>query len=394
MTDILIAGYYGLNNIGDEAILSGMLHSLNKYIKDAKYSVITSNPAETARLNNITPVKQSFNEGVSRFAYNCLTRSELYNMFRQIDKCDLFILGGGSLLQDLRVYYLPFLLSMVYYAQKKGKKTAIYGIGAGPIDTLLGRRLCRKVLGSADLVTVRDPMSKNVLERCDLKNVIQTADPAFGLEINMDNIPSPTLSEGEENHERRIFSSTLYNWLQDSDRNHNRQVSSKDLDERRQSFSDIFSEICETHKSELLFIPTVKIDETGYVKIKEYMRTIDHVNVQKYTNNLKEVLFSLSRSDLLIGMRLHSLILATIIGVPFVPISYCGKVKSYLELVGLEDLYLDIDNFSKSAFREKLRANIGQVENDRNFYIKSIKDSSKGLREKAMLNAKLCAELL
>lgn len=394
MTNILIAGYYGLNNIGDEAILSGMICSLNKYIKDAKYSVITSNPAETARLHNITPVKQSFNEGVTKFAYNCLTRNELYNMFRQIDKCDLFILGGGSLLQDLRVYYLPFLLSMVYYAQRKGKKTAIYGIGAGPIDTLLGRRLCRKVLGSADLVTVRDPMSKNVLERCDLKNVIQTADPAFGLEINIDGIPSPSRSEGDENQERRIFSSTLYNWLQDSDRNHNRPVSSKDLEERRQAFSDIFSEISKTHNSALLFIPTVKIDETGYVKIKEYMRTIDNVSVQKYTNDLGKVLSSLSRSDLLIGMRLHSLILATIIGVPFVPISYCGKVKSYLEVVGLEDLYLDIDDFSKSAFREKLQANISQVENDRNFYIKSIKEASKVLKEKALLNAKLCSELL
>ena len=188
MTNILIAGYYGLNNIGDEAILSGMICSLNKYIDNAQFSVITNDPIETRKLHNVFPVKQSFKEGLQKFALNCVFKNELYNIFKQIDNCDIFILGGGSLLQDLRVYYLPFLLSMVYYAQKKGKRTVVYGIGAGPIDTQLGKKLCRKILGSADLVTVRDSMSKRVLDKCDIKNVAQTADPAFGIDIRKNDI--------------------------------------------------------------------------------------------------------------------------------------------------------------------------------------------------------------
>lgn len=394
MTNILIAGYYGLNNIGDEAILSGMMCSLNKYIDDAQFSVITNDPIETRKLHNVFPVKQSFKEGLPKFALNCVFKNEIYNIFKQIDNCDIFILGGGSLLQDLRVYYLPFLLSMVYYAQKKGKRTVVYGIGAGPIDTQLGKKLCRKILGSVDLVTVRDSMSKSVLERCGIQNVIKTADPAFGLDLRKDEILLRPYGASEEYPKEKFFGTTIYNWLQDSDRNRNRTAPAGDLEKRRKIVSEVFSDISKTHNRSIFFIPTVKIDEIGYSQIKNSMHASVNVSAASYTNDLNQVLSSLSKSDLLIGMRLHSLILASIIGVPIVPISYCGKVKSYLELIGLDDLYLDIGDLGKSSFRDKLRDNIIIVENDKGHYTKLLRNASSCLREKAAYNAKLCSELI
>lgn len=394
MTNIFIAGYYGLNNIGDEAILSGMICSLNKYIDDAQFSVITNDPVETKKIHNVIPIKQSFKEGIPRFALNCIFKNELYDIFRQINNCDIFILGGGSLLQDLRIYYLPFLLSMVYYAQKKGKKTVVYGIGAGPIDTPFGKKLCRKILGSADLVTVRDTMSKNVLERCGLQNVIQTADPAFGLDLQKNDILLRSHGASRERLDENFLSAALYNWLQDSDKNHNRPASFEALEKRRKILSEVFSDICETHKGKLFFIPTVKIDETGYSQIRNSMRTSNEVSVANYTNDLIKVLSLLSKSDLLIGMRLHSLILASIIGVPIVPISYCGKVKSYLELIGLEELYLDIADLGKSSFRDTLLENIMTVKTDAGNHASLLRKASGKLREKSAYNAELCSELI
>lgn len=394
MTNVLIAGYYGLNNIGDEAILSGMICSLNKYIDDARFSVITNDPIETKKIHNVIPVKQSFKEGIPRFALNCVFKNELYNIFRNIDTCDIFILGGGSLLQDLRIYYLPLLLSMVHYAQTKGKKTAVYGIGAGPIDTMLGKKLCRKILGSADLVTVRDPMSKRVLDRCGLQNVIQTADPAFGLDLQTDDFLRGPFGTGNECPKENYFSTTLYNWLQDSDRNRNRTAHAVDLKNRRMLVSNLYADICKTYDRDLLFVPTVKIDEKGYHEINGSMHCSKNVSVISYANDLTRVASFLSRSDLLIGMRLHSLILATIMGVPIVPISYCGKVKSYLELIGIEDLYLDIGDLGKNIFRDKLIENISIVKNDNGHYAKLLCDASSKLRDKAIYNAQLCSELV
>jgi polysaccharide pyruvyl transferase CsaB len=390
MTKIFVAGYYGLNNIGDEAILSGMMCSLNKHIDDAHFSVITNDPIETEKIHNVIPIKQSFKEGIPKFALNCVFKNELYNVFRQIDNCDIFILGGGSLLQDLRIHYLPFLLSMVYYAQKKGKKTVVYGIGAGPIDTMLGKKLCRKILGSADLVTVRDPMSKSVLEKCGLQDVIQTADPAFGL-----NLCLPPLSEEKDLHSKRnYFATTLYNWLQDSDKNRNFTAHVEVLEKRRKIISSIYSEIKKTYNRDLYFIPTVKIDYKGYLKIMDLSSDLEDSFVVNYTNNLTRVVSLLSKSDVLIGMRLHSLILASMIGIPIVPISYCAKTKSYLDMFGLGELYLNIEDLESISFKDNLRDNIGIVENDKDYYAKLLRDTSSRMKKKALYNAKLCSELI
>lgn len=392
MTNILIAGYYGLNNIGDEAILSGMISSLNKYIDDAQFSVITNDPFETKKIHNVIPVKQSFKEGIPKFAINCVLKKELYNIFRQIDNCDIFILGGGSLLQDLRIYYLPFLLSMVSYAQKKGKKTVVYGIGAGPIDTALGKRLCHKILGSADLVTVRDSMSKTVLDRCDLQNVIKTADPAFGMDISKDLLCSSGTSD--EYPKVGFFSTTLYNWLQDSDKHRNHAATADALAKRRKIISELYSDIIMMYNKDLSFIPTVKLDEIGYHQIKNSMHGSGDISVVGYSNDLSRTMSLLYKSDLLIGMRLHSLILASIMGVPIVPISYSGKVKSYLELIGLDDLYINIEDLGRDSFKYKLINNIDQVLNDGFYYTTLLLRESNRLREKALENARLVAELV
>ena len=67
-----------------------------------------------------------------------------------------------------------------------------------------------------------------------------------------------------------------------------------------------------------------------------------------YKNNFEYIFSLLSASEMLVGMRLHSLILSTISGVPFVPISYCGKVKSYLELVEMDNFYLNVEDLCDS----------------------------------------------
>lgn len=394
MTNILIAGYYGLNNIGDEAILSGMMCTLNKYVDNAHFSVITNNPNETKKMHNVIPVKQSFKEGIPKFVSNCIFKNELHNIFKQIDNCDIFILGGGSLLQDLRIYYLPFLLSMVYYAQKKAKKTVIYGIGAGPIDTQLGKKLCQKIIGSADLVTVRDSMSKRVLDGCNIQNVIQTADPAFGIDLQKHEIEMHSSSVDKVLLRGDYFSTTLFNWLHDSDKHHNQPARAEALTKRREIISESYSMICKTYNKSLTFIPTVKIDEGGYFEIKKGMHVSEDISIVNYSNKLSQVMSLLSKSDLLIGMRLHSLILATIIGTPIVPISYCGKVRSYLELIGLDDLYLNIEDIDKRSFRDRLMDNVSTVEYERNHYSKFLKDASCRLRKKALINAKLCSELI
>ncbi len=186
MVKYLISGYYGLDNIGDEAILSGMISSLKKYSNNPSFSVLTNNASVTRSLHDVNPVEHSFKRGFKNFGKNVIVKNELGNIIKEIRKCDVFIMGGGSLLQDLKIHYLPALLSQIKIAQLMKKKTVIYGIGAGPIDTAIGKSMIKSILNHADLVTVRDEMSKNVLDNCGVDEVIQTADPAFGINLPND----------------------------------------------------------------------------------------------------------------------------------------------------------------------------------------------------------------
>jgi len=394
MTNILIAGYYGLGNIGDEAILSGMINSLGKYVEDPKISVITNSPEETRALHNIKPVQQSFKKGIPTFVNNLIFEGELVNFKREIENCDVFILGGGSLLQDLRIYYLPVLLSLVKIAQRAGKKTVIYGIGAGPVDTYLGQKICRTVLNNTDLVTVRDTMSKTVLEKCGVRNVIHTADPAFGIEIPSQEIIDHYLSSMGLTTGERFVSCTAYNWLHDSDLTRNAANEAQDLRNRREQMANLLGSIVNRYNQKMLFTPSVKIDGQGYTIIKDLMPSPDRARVLDYNAHFNALIAALSRTDVLVGMRLHSLILATIMGVPIIPISYCGKVKSYLELIDMKDMYLDVEELGKESFIAQFSENFERIIGNKSYYMNHQKMAATRLRKKAYENAKLVADLL
>lgn len=392
MTNILIAGYYGLDNIGDEAILAGMVTSLKKYIPCANISVLTNNPKVTNNLHNVHTVEQSFKKGMPTFFKNGILNGEFSNIYKAIDNCDIFILGGGSLLQDLKLYYLPALYAFLSLAQVKGKITVVYGIGAGPIDTKFGKLLSKKILNNTDLVTVRDSMSKTVLDNCGVKNVIQTVDPAFGIDIPNKKEIELAISN-EKNSNQNVISATLYNWLHDSDLFSNPTKSSLDLQSRRQCVANIYDRIINDYDVDFIFIPTVKNDFEGYLEINKLISTNERSSVKEYRNDFLHTFSLISMSDILVGMRLHSMILATIMGVPFVPVSYCGKVKSYLELLDMSDFYLDVENIVEPDFEDALFNNFEKIFSNKEYYSNLLLDKAEKYKQVALENAKMVAEL-
>ncbi len=392
MTKILITGYYGLDNIGDEAILAGIVNSLIKHIPDVDISVITNNPDATLSLHKVNPIEQSFKKGLPTFFSRGLKNGEFSGIYNAVNNCDIFILGGGSLLQDLKLYYLPAMFSLLSLAQMKKKITVVYGIGAGPIDTKFGQRLSRNILNNTDLVTVRDSMSKNVLESCGVKDVIQTVDPAFGMPIPEKYIFSPNNKRGS--CDNNIISTTVYNWLHDSDILRNPSAPPVDLQCRRASMAKIYSNIISEYNKELMFIPTVNTDCDSYSKINELISAKGKSTVNCYKNDFNYIFSLLSKTELLIGMRLHSLILSTMMGIPLVPISYCGKVKSYLELLNMSDFYLDVEDIGMVEFEENFISNFENVSSKRRYYSDLLLDRAEKFRHIALENAKMVSELI
>ena len=110
MKRILISGYYGFNNAGDEAILRLMIDNLRARCPEAGLTILSHNPEDTAR----------------RYGVRSVNRMNPFLILREILHCDLLISGGGSLLQDATSQRsLLYYLSILNLAQALHKKTFI-----------------------------------------------------------------------------------------------------------------------------------------------------------------------------------------------------------------------------------------------------------------------------
>ena len=167
---VIISGYYGFGNAGDEALLSGMLAALAAAAPGAvDVTVLSADPEGTRRLHGVDAVG----------------RQDLGPIWRALKGgTDLFISGGGGLLQDATsrrsaLYYL----GMIRLAHLAGVPVYLYGQGVGPIRSRSVRVAARRVLRRVAGAGARDAASARLLAAlgADPRRVAVTADPAFAL---------------------------------------------------------------------------------------------------------------------------------------------------------------------------------------------------------------------
>ncbi|MDD3169373.1 MAG: polysaccharide pyruvyl transferase CsaB, partial [Eubacteriales bacterium] len=166
MVQILISGYYGFNNIGDESILRAVVDNLRGKLNDIDITVLSQNPGSTAQ----------------KYGVHSMNRKSVKDIINAVRKCDLLISGGGSLLQDVTskksiLYYLLIMWAAFFFR----KKVFIYSQGIGPILSKLNRKLTAATLRHADGIVVRDQASKELLIEIGIREskIIVTADPVL-----------------------------------------------------------------------------------------------------------------------------------------------------------------------------------------------------------------------
>ena len=145
MTRLVISGYYGFGNAGDEAMLAAILEAILEVVPDADITVISGNPGHTAA-----------NHGVK-----AIGRFDMFGILNAIGRCDLLISGGGSLLQDVTSKRsLYYYLSIITLATSFGKRVMLYAQGIGPLRRKRARQIVGQVLNKVTMITVRDERSK------------------------------------------------------------------------------------------------------------------------------------------------------------------------------------------------------------------------------------------
>lgn len=167
---ICIGGYAGCGNLGDDAILTALIGGLLRHgAGREKITVLSGDPRLDRR----------------RFRVRCRYRKNLFSVLGAFIGSDLFVCGGGSLLQNrtgtLSLLYYLFLLAL---ARRCGCRTVCLG-GIGPIRGPFFRRLTGHVLTQVDLLLLRDPLSAAFASALGVPDacVRVGADPAFLLPL-------------------------------------------------------------------------------------------------------------------------------------------------------------------------------------------------------------------
>ncbi len=290
MIKIAVSGYYGFNNAGDEAILEAVREGVGNKFPDAKISI--------------------------------LDRNNRFNLKMILD-CDVLLSGGGSLFQDkTSVRSFLYYTMVIRIAKLLGKKVFVFAQGIGPINRWHDLLILKRILKTADLITVRDMDSFNYYKSLKLDNpkIVETADPTFIL--SPDDGPKLLELEGLDLGKRPLIGVSVRDGI-----DHAKLAAALDR-------------LIKDSNAQVVFIPLqfprdLKASEQVINQMKE------KPNVLFRNCTPRQLMGAISCLDLLIGMRLHSLIFAVNTLVPAVGISYDPKVESFMSEVGLPCLSAD-----------------------------------------------------
>ena len=323
MYNILISGYYGFDNIGDESILRTLITSLREKIPDCRLTVLSHNPASTREKYGV--------EAVERMSPGAILRA--------VRRCDMLISGGGSLLQDVTssksIHYYLFIIRL---AKLLGKKVFIYSQGIGPIDHAFNRRATARALKKADGIVVRDERSAKLLEQIGLpqERIVITADPVIRMKRPDRTVGREILARAGIKKDGRL----TVGWA----------IREKNRDSTFvREITECIRWLRENYDAESVLIPFhYEEDREVCSVIAERTNGAAKCLSEKYLS--EDMLSIIGNMDVLVGVRLHSMIYAAIMGVPIIGVSYDPKCTAFLNSVGLDSLSTR-ETFSAEAFK-------------------------------------------
>lgn len=292
---IVLSGYYGFDNVGDEAILSAIIHALQQVQPEIEITVLSNNPESTIDTHHV----------------HAVNRRKMKEICRVLKKADGLISGGGSLLQDATsIKSIAYYTGVIKIAKRYNKPVFIYAQGMGPLKRRLSKWLVKSTLNKVGKITVRDQGSMRLLQDIGVKQVLTIVpDPVLGLDSCSFVNPSNNVQKLDES----FITVSVRDWP--SDHKYKRKIANC-LDQIVQAGHPI------------VFVPMHgKLDEMAS---KATAALMDEKSVVSPGNaSMEEKISLIGESKLLIGMRLHALIFSAITYTPFVAISYDPKIDAF-----------------------------------------------------------------
>jgi polysaccharide pyruvyl transferase CsaB len=303
MSNILLAGYFGCGNLGDDAIMLGYLSALERVSPGHEFTIMSGNPDTLQRVHNL--------RGIDRRDSKAFQDA--------IQKTDLLVFPGGSIFQDVTSQRSVFYYhDLVKKAKKAGKKVLLLGQGVGPVTSFFGKRLTAEAFQLADQVTVRDPGSLTTLQSIGVKRPIKvTADTALLL-------PMPPDSGEAENYQvggRTSIGVVCRPWG------------------KGKATAELFAGFCrllfENQMMPVLIEMDTVVDSPFIDEVEKlYGGRISHMRKIPSPVLIQQ---RLARMDSVVSMRLHGSVLGATVGLLPFTVSYDPKTSAFARLLGFDN---------------------------------------------------------
>ena len=358
-TRVVLSGYYGFRNLGDDAILLTLRDRLQETVPGATLLALSKRPGETRERCGV--------EAANRF--------DPFAVRRAIKGASCFVSGGGSLLQDhTSTRSLLYYAALIRMAKHYGKPIMFYANGIGPVETARDRERVRAVAEMADVITLRDTESLEALREMGVQNgnIRVTADPVYAM-------PGGDRTRGVE----RLRA------LDVPTEKPNIGVSIRFAAGMETNVAE-FAKFCDavSETATVVFIDMQQgADTAASAAVRAKMMAKAYEVSAPY--DPAAMADMLACMDAVVSARLHSMIFAACAHVPVLGVVYDPKVSACAHALGMP-LAGDLEHFDAQQALGVLRG----VLNDRAAYVEKQNAAAGALRERAKGNEAAFVELL
>lgn len=358
--EILISGYYGFKNSGDDALLMAILNDIKRYKESPNIVVLSANPKETTK----------------HYRVKAINRLNPFAVMKHMKKADLLISGGGTLIQDTTsTKSLIYYLGVISLAIKNGLKVMLYSNGIGPLNSKSNIKRARKVLNKTDIITLRDPEALEVLKSIGVTEpeILVSADPVLGMDIADKEHGRKLLNEMGIPAERVLG------------------VSVRRTKDTNQAFERVIAKMCdyaaEKYGYHVVFVP-MQANKDEAISRSIMSKMTSSASIVDKRLNVNDIISVVAAMDMCIGMRLHSLIYAAGGSVPLIGIAYDPKIRSFMDYIG-HNMYADV----KTLNEEEALALVDNCVKNYDEIKQQLASRYEELKEKAMENGRIAVEL-
>jgi polysaccharide pyruvyl transferase CsaB len=364
---IVVSGYYGYDNLGDEAILEEIVGELAGLSQPEDVVILSRDPEKTKR----------------QYGRQAANRWDLIKFSTMMRSTKLFISGGGGLFQDVRnLNSILFYGSQITLAHHAGAKVMVYAQGLGPLKHPISKLLTEKIWRQADAITIRDAPSQKLLNSWGLE-AQQTADPVWRLKKT----PLPEtfatafakMTAGKTNSPLLVGLSL--------------RPSPNFTSANMQILAQVLKDNLPDH-AELLLLPLQADADRPTLEAFRQLCLKAHLCAEFLDTDLltqpSHWLSLMEKFDLVIAMRLHALIMALKAGRPVIGMPYDPKVSDILQTFAQPAFKLEATENQKTDWSETLKESLTKMPE----LAQLARSTAEQMENKACKNFEILAKIL